>query len=71
MKRLAALALATLALPAAALGSTQMVSGTVEPQFGMAVGADGRVIGSASTIPAQVTRETVNGVEIVTVVPLK
>lgn len=58
------------ATPAAAGGqAAQKVSATVAPQFGAAIAADGSVVGSASTIPVQVTRERVGGTEIVTIVP--
>ena len=67
---LAALGLAGAVVPGAAGGqAAQRVSGTVEPQFGMAIAGDGRVLGSSSTIPVSITREVVGGVEIVTVVP--
>jgi hypothetical protein len=75
----AALAIAAVtaaALPALALssdagaGGAQVVSGVVQDQFGAAVSADG-TISSASTIPVSVTRMRENGVEIVTIVPLR
>jgi hypothetical protein len=66
-----ALALAAAAPGAAAGGATQEVRGTVTAQFGFGVAADGRLLGSASTIPVSVSRERRGGMEIVTIVPLK
>ena len=70
----AALAAAALTAPAVAQsagGTTQVVQGTVDAQFGVAVDAAGHVSTSATTIPASVTREYRNGVEIITIAPLQ
>jgi hypothetical protein len=70
----AALAAAALAAPAMAQsagGATQVVQGTVDAQFGIAIDSAGHVSTSATTIPASVTREFRNGVEIITITPLQ
>ena len=76
-RRYLAAALAAAALAAAApaiadsagVGATQVVEGHVTAQFGAFIGADGSVQTNATTIPATVTRQRVNGVEIVTIAP--
>jgi len=40
-------------------------------QFGVSVGPDGSVGPSASTIPVSVTHTVENGVEIITIAPLR
>jgi hypothetical protein len=70
-------ALGTAALPALArsgesgAGGAQVVSGVVQEQFGVAVSEDGSIDPRASTIPVSVTRTHENGVEIVTISPLR
>ena len=53
------------------VGAGQVVGGVVGDQFGVAIAADGTVSTNASTIPISVTRTHENGVEIVTIVPLR
>jgi hypothetical protein len=72
----AALALAAGA-PGAALSSApapgaaggQIVRGVVEEQFGVAIAADGNVIGNASTIGVNVTHTVEHGIPVTTVTP--
>jgi hypothetical protein len=52
-------------------GVSQLVKGSVTAQLGFAVDSAGRVSPSATTIPAAVTRKRVDGVEIVTIIPLR
>ena len=61
-----------LAVPAqsATSSGTQVIQGTVIAQFGFAVDADGHVSPNATTIPASVTREYRDGVEVITVAPI-
>jgi hypothetical protein len=56
------------ALPASGAGTSQVVSGVVAPQIGVRVNPDGSVA-TSGTMQVTVTRTTLDGVTIVTVVP--
>jgi hypothetical protein len=56
------------ALPASGAGTSQVVSGVVAPQIGVRVNPDGSVT-TSGTMRVTVTRTTLDGVTIVTVVP--
>ncbi|MEA2154589.1 MAG: hypothetical protein QOE11_729 [Solirubrobacteraceae bacterium] len=55
--------------PAAVTAGGQIVGGVVEEQFGVAVSADGTIVGSSSTIGVKVTRTIEHGVRVTTITP--
>jgi hypothetical protein len=55
--------------PAAGMAGGQTVGGVVEEQFGAAVSADGRIVGSSSTIGVKVTHTVEHGVRVTTITP--
>lgn len=65
----ATLSLATAGAASSAGGGSQFVGATPVPQFGAALGPDGSVRGSSSTIAVSVTRSVENGVPVVTIAP--
>jgi hypothetical protein len=69
MLSLAVAMVAITAMPAWAAGTTgQVVSGVVAPQIGVRVNPDGSVT-TGGTMQVTITRTTLDGVTVVTVVP--